>query len=159
MFFELSTLFFKSQIHFHKGVHLIFFSSIFAACGSIVNALLVKDFLTPAQVTFINMFGQATVLFFAVLIKTHSLSSLKAVFKRSWYITLLATILEAGAYIALNQAYKIGLAAAVTAIYMAMSITIVWIGIVFLKEKDHIVKKILSSLIVTAGILLVTLYS
>ena len=155
IFLGLAMLFYKGNLHKHRGVHLVLLSSIFAAFGTITNTLLVRDYLSPAQVTFTTMFGQAVVLFIVLISRGRPLEKIKDVLSHSWPVTLVATVLEAFAYITLNHAYKVGVASSVTAVYMAVSIVIVWFGIVFLKERDSLFSKIISSLVVTVGVILV----
>lgn len=155
IFFGLAMLFYKGNIHKHKGVHLVLISSVFAAFGSVTNAILVREYLNPAQVTFTTMFGQAVVLLIVLILRGKSLEKIKDVLSHSWLITLIATMLEAFAYITLSSAYKIGLASSVTAVYMAVSIVVVWFGILFLKERNSLKSKIISSILVTLGVILV----
>lgn len=72
---------------------------------------------------------------------------------RAWKIIVLAAAVETFAFIGVNHAYKIGITSFVTAVYLGMTITTVWIGIFFLNEKEHFWKKIIGSLLVTVGII------
>lgn len=155
IFLGLSMLFYKGKLHKHHGVHLVLLSSVFAALGTITNTMLVRDYLHPAQVTFTTMLGQALILFIILVGRRKPLEKIKDVLKHSWALTLAATMLEAFAYITVNQAYIVGVASSVSAVYMAVSVVIVWFGIVFLKERDSLFSKIVSSAVVTIGVILV----
>jgi len=159
IFFGLAVLLFKETIHRYRGIQSMTLGSIFVAFGSTFNVILVKDYLTPAQVTFVTMLGQ-TIIFFIILVGRKNLNSrLKEILSRAWYLIVLAAIIETYAFFGINLAFKTGLASSVTAIYLSMTVTTVWIGIIFLKERNHLSRKIVSSIIVTAGIIIVKLFS
>jgi len=72
VFFGLATLFYKKQFHKFRGIQFMILGSFFVALGSILNAILVKNYLTPPQVTFVTMAGQMSC---SVSIVTSSLTS------------------------------------------------------------------------------------
>jgi drug/metabolite transporter (DMT)-like permease len=159
IFLGLAILLVKENIHKYRGIQSITIGSVFVAIGSTFNAILVRDYLTPAQVTFVTMLGQSIVFYIILVFRRNVLLRLKEIFTRAWYMIFLAAVIETYAFIGINSAFKTGYASAVTAIYLSMTVTTVWIGIIVLKERRHIWRKIFSSAIVTAGIIIVKLFS
>lgn len=84
---------------------------------------------------------------------------MKKVLARSKYILLLAAGIQTYAIIGINWAYKLGVTSSATAIYLGMSIITIWAGILFLKERDHLRRKVISSAIVTAGIIIIKVFT
>lgn len=75
-------------------------------------------------------------------------------------LLILATVLDALGFFQLNNALKLGTASSViNAIHLAMTILTIFVGIILLKERQHIKKKIISSIVVTAGIIMVKVFS
>lgn len=159
IFAGLIVLFYKTQYHKHQGVHLMFFGSIFVALGSIVNAVLVRTFLSPTQTTFITMLSQSLVFLLVLIYRKNVLHRLKEVLARSWYIILTASVIETFAFFGLNYSFRLGSASLSTAVYLGMTIITVWIGIIFLKEKQNMWRKIISSAIVFLGIIIVKIFA
>ena len=159
IFVGLATLFFRENIHKYRGIQSMVLGSIFVACGSVINAVLVINFLSPAQVTFVTMLGQACVFLVILIVRKNAFKRMKEIFSRAWYLIVLAAVIETYAFIGINLAFKTGLASAVTSIYLGMTIATVWIGIILLKEKQHLWRKAISSAIVTAGIIIVKLFT
>lgn len=159
VFIGLAILFIKGDYHKHKGVHLVFLSSIFAALGSVLNSSLIKMSISPVQVTFIMYLGQTLVLIAVLITRGNFIQKLLSVLKYSWYLTFAAVILEVVAYTLLNYSYSLGNTSSATSVYVAMSIVVVWVGVVFLKERKEIGKKIISSIIVTIGVIILKLFS
>ncbi|KKQ50027.1 MAG: hypothetical protein US67_C0010G0001, partial [Candidatus Woesebacteria bacterium GW2011_GWD1_38_10] len=115
--------------------------SIFVAFGSTINALLVRNYLTPPQTTFITMFSQSLIFLILLLIRKNSVEKLKSTLTTTWYIIITAASIETFAFFGLNKAFQLGNASIATAVYLAMTITTVWGGIIFLKERDNIPRK------------------
>lgn len=153
IFFGLLTLFIKSNIHRHQGVHLMAIGSVLVAFGAVINTVLVRQYLTSAQTVFVTMASQALVFLAFLLYRKNLISRCYEVWMRAWKIIVLAAAVETFAFIGVNHAYKIGITSFVTAVYLGMTITTVWIGIFFLNEKEHFWKKIIGSLLVTVGII------
>ena len=159
IFLGLLLLFYKTEFHKHKGVHFMTLGSIFVAFGSTINALLVRNYLTPPQTTFITMFSQSLIFLILLLIRKNSVEKLKSTLTTTWYIIITAASIETFAFFGLNKAFQLGNASIATAVYLAMTITTVWGGIIFLKERDNIPRKIISSALVTIGIIVIKLFS
>jgi len=133
--------------------------SIFVAFGSTINALLVRNHLSPPQTTFVTMFSQSLIFLILLLFRKNSVEKLKSTLTNTWYIIIIAASIETFAFIGLNKAFQLGNASIATAVYLAMTITTVWGGIIFLKERDNIPRKIISSALVTIGIIVIKLFS
>jgi drug/metabolite transporter (DMT)-like permease len=159
IFFGLATLLVKENIHKYRGVQSMTLGSIFVAIGSIFNVILVQNYLTPAQVTFVTMLSQSVIFLIILIVRKNIKVRLTEIIKRAWYLILLASIIETYAFIGINLAFKTGLASAVTAIYLSMTVVTIWIGIIFLKERKYFWRKIVSSAIVTVGIIIVKMFS
>lgn len=152
-------LFWRTKVHRDKGVDWMILGSLFSAFGTVVNVFLLRSYLGPAQVTFFQTFGQV-ILFLAILIyRKDCLSRLQEVWKRARVFIVSSATIETAAIIGNNQAIKLGPTSAVTAIYLSMTLATVWIGVIFLKERELVWKKVISSLIVTAGIIMVKVFS
>jgi len=133
--------------------------SLFVALGSILNAILVNNYLTPPQVTFVTMAGQ-TFTFLAILIyKRKFIEKVKHIILKAKYLIITAAAIETYAFVGINQAFKLGVASASTAVYLGMTIFTIITGIFYLKEKEHIVRKIVSSIIVIIGIIIVKVFT
>jgi uncharacterized membrane protein len=96
-------------------------------------------------------------LFVFLFVKKGGLQKLIKIVKDTWLLTLIVCVVESYALIGINTAYVTGNSSVVTAIYMAMAILTVWIGVIFLKERDHVLRKIISSAFVVGGIVLLYL--
>lgn len=159
IFFGLAVLLFKDKLHKYRGVQLMTLGSLFVALGSTINALLVKNYISPQQVTFFMMLGQSISFLGLLVIKRKTIEKVAYIVTKARLLLPLAAIIETYAIIGLNYAFKFGFAASVTAIYLGMTVLTVWIGVFLLKEKDHLLKKLVSSAIVTAGIIVVKIFS
>ena len=158
VFFGFLALFYRESLHKHQGIHFMIAGSIFVALGSVVNAKLVQNFLTPAQTTLTTMVGQSLLFLTIVLLKDNPGKRILEVTKRAWRIMILAAIIETWAFIGINLAFKYGYASTSTAVYLGMSVTSIWVGIIFLKERDYLFRKLISSALVTAGIIVLKLF-
>jgi drug/metabolite transporter (DMT)-like permease len=159
IFSGLAVLFVKDKLHFHPGIHLMTLSSVFVALGSIVNVLLLHSYLSPTQVTFTTMFGQSIVFLIFLLFRGNISSRIPEVLGRAWHVIIIAAIIETFAFIVSSNAYKLGTASAVNAVYLGMTVTTVWVGIIFLGERTNIRRKLISSAIVTLGIIIVKIFN
>lgn len=159
IFFGLAVLLFKDNIHKYKGVQLMTLGSLFVALGSIINALLVKNYISPQQVTFFMMLGQSVSFLSLLIVKKKTIEKVAYIVTKAKFLLPLAAVIETYAIIGLNFAFKSGFASSVTAIYLGMTVLTVWIGVFFLNEKGHLLKKLVSSAIVTVGIIIVKIFS
>lgn len=159
IFLGLALLFYKGSFHNHRGVQFMALASICGAVGTIFTTVLVRGPLTSAQVAFVSAISQAFIIFILMLWRKNNLKKIKAFLKRSGYLLILATILDALGFFQLNNALKVGVASSANAIHLSMTVLTIFAGVIFLKERQHLKKKIISSLMVTVGIIMVKVFS
>lgn len=91
---------------------------------------------------------------FVIFFPTLSFQSLRKEFKHAnWKVVLLATV-NVCLYYSLIKAFQYGEASKIMLVYSISGIFIILIGVVFLKERENLLKKLLAGAIVFIGVLL-----
>jgi len=129
------------------------------AIGTVINAYLLKlHYLNIYQVTFTTTFGQVLLFAGMLLVRKQAFSRIKTVIKRAGGLFTLSAVIESAAFLLNMYALKVGPASVVTAVYTSVTVVVIWIGVFFLKEREFILRKLLSSALVTAGIIILKVF-
>ncbi|HLL60464.1 MAG TPA: DMT family transporter [Candidatus Nitrosocosmicus sp.] len=154
LFFGISFITSPKHLKSDKGVRYSIFAAFFASTNSIF--LKASSYIKSTPLVMLGMSIPAAILipFFAKDFKKRLVLLLKKnpILKISSQFTTIA-----GMYL-LFEALKVGPVSKVTGIYQSMMIVSVLFGIIFLKEREDIGKKLIGSVIVIAGVLLLTAF-
>lgn len=147
VFIGLSVAVSPRKIVSDKSIKFAHFSAL-AAAGTAISLKYASPFMSGS----FQLIGLSflSIIFYPFFIK----QGIKDIFKRRLLIKLLACVFNAIAIYLYAYALKIGEVGKVTAIYQGMMIVSVVLGIVVLKEREDVTKKILGTIIVLFAILL-----
>lgn len=152
LFAGLSIVVSPKKIFVDKGAMYANLSAFMIA----INIVLTKMAFPYASVSIINvMICLPSVVLFPLFMKNFTIRIQKVFTQKLWLKILTLSVNVVASFI-FTYALKIGDASKVTAIYQGMMIIAVLAGILFLDERDNIVRKIIGSVIVLFGVLLLT---
>lgn len=135
-----------------QGIKIAVLTAFLASVEIILTKLLVPY----ASVGAINVLAFFPSVFVMPLLMQSARPRLAAQFKVGLPLKTTAVLLFFGANYLSTYTLRIGEASKVTAIYYGMMIFAVLAGIIFLKERDNIAKKVIGTFVVLGGILLLS---
>jgi drug/metabolite transporter (DMT)-like permease len=136
-----------------QGIVLAFISTIFYAVIIVFYKYLFTEF-NSSSLTFFIFFIPAVI---NVFIMPNSLKRITKMMQESKLSVILACALGAFANLTMNYALTLGEASKVLVIIEAFLIITLVGEHIFLKEKDHLITKIIAAIIVVAGAILIRL--
>ena len=136
----------------NKGVLLTLLSSFTMSIALIVDKYATK-FFNPGMYSFLVYFLPAIILLPFVIRRKYEI---KSIFKHRVGATIMTVLLGSVYYYSMLKAFKLEEASVVVPIIELNTIIAVLGGIKFLKERNEIIKKIIASVIVFIGVLLVS---
>jgi drug/metabolite transporter (DMT)-like permease len=149
-------LFWKRNLKVKGSNYLVltFLGTVFCAVGTIINTLLLRHGLSVFLVGFTMTYTQAIAIlliwFFYGLTPEVEIEKI-----RVSNLVVVSAFAEAIAVVGLNFALRIGPTVNVNAIYLSMSILVVWLGFVLWgEEKENLRKTIVSTVLVIIGVIL-----
>lgn len=152
LFVGLVTVSSSKKIIVDKGIKYAYVGAIFVA---IVNVMI--KMVTPYASTsmILVVLALPSVFLFPIIMKD-SKRRLIISLKTKMPLKLFIGLVTALAWYMLTRAISMGPVSLVTALYQSMMMTSVIAGIIFLKERENIGKKIIGCLIALVGVLLLT---
>lgn len=141
---------YSSRMKADKGIVITFISSIFIS----LNAVFTKAAAGDASTSFILlMMSLPSVLVFPFLMKSFAprIRNMNGLFVKSVTASVVFNVVAMS--LAVN-AIRLGSTSKVTAVYQGMMIVSVLYGIIVLKEKEHIIQKLIGTAITLFGLAL-----
>lgn len=173
----MAFLFFRErlQLHEYAGIAVLFvglaivsspkklaadkglrYAYIFGLVSALVNILL-KANEGNASIPVIMVFMSTPPVLFLPFLMKKGFTRIAATFKLNLGLKLLSGLLSVISIYTLTYAIRIGPVSKVSAIQQGMLIVSVFAGIIFLKERDNMWKKIIGSIITLGGVYLITM--
>ena len=152
LFFGLSIVVAPKKLLMDKGARYANLAAVMIA----FNIVLIKLALPYASNSVINIvIGLPSIFLFPLFMK-NSYSRIRPMFEKRIWIKSLAVIINVVSILLFAAALRVGETGKVTAIYQGMLIFSVLAGIIFLKERDNIGKKLIGTAVTLIGVLLLT---
>lgn len=152
LFIGLSIVISPKKLVFDKGAKYANLSSFTIA----LNVVLTKMALPIASNALINASVAFIPAIFFPLTMKDSVKRLKAIFQNNLLLKLLAVGVNIISVYLFTLALRFGDSGKVTAVYQGMLITSVLAGIIFLKEREDIGKKLIGSILTIIGVILLS---
>lgn len=153
LFLGVVTVISPRKISFDKGVKLAALSAIIVSIGSVVLKELSSTVPAPVTMVYISFPSVFMIPFLMKGAKIRLSNSLKTN-KLVKAIAIFANVFAMFFYV---NGLKFGEVSKVSAIYQSMAVLSVVTGVIFLKERKDVVKKMLGAVVVVFGILIMTL--
>ncbi len=141
------------KLTYDKGVRYAYVFSIVGALLAVVMKAA-SGVLSPAMIMF--AMSVPSTLFLPMMVKNHK-PRLMALLNKNFPHKVMMSLVNAGSFYLYTFALALGAVSVVQSIYQSMMIVSVLAGIVLLKEREDIVRKLLGTAITIVGILIVTL--
>lgn len=139
----------KGKLNFkHKGIQLTIVTAFLVALVAIFDKLALNN-ANPEFVSFFVYLIPSLILIFFTLKKKNEF---KSIIKNQYKVVLIASILGAIFYYSSLKAYALIEVSSVFPIIKTSALITVLLGIIFLKERQNILRKIIATLIILAGI-------
>ncbi len=130
-----------------KGIILIFISSFVISITLLIDKYAMNFFNVETYTAPVYLITPLVLLIFVMKKKDH----VKSIIKRNFIPTVLASLLSAGYFYLILYAFKYAEASVVIPIVELSTLITVVGGIIFLKERTYIAHKIVASLLLIAG--------
>jgi uncharacterized membrane protein len=141
---------YKSKLKLGRGIHYAFILAVSLGLAWTVDKVTSAYYPLPIYA----FLGYTASNFFVIYFPTLPLSDMKRELKRTtWKIVLLA-LCNILAFYSVLKAFSLGEASRVSLVASSYSILTVLLGIILLKERTNIVRKILAGIVVFAGVVL-----
>lgn len=152
IFFGISIVSAPKKLFVDKGAFYANASAFMVALNIVITVMLLPY---GSNAVILAICGLPPVILFPLLMKNRK-QRIKTLFKTNLLIKSLAIGLSIAAILFFMWALRVGEASKVNAIYQGMLILSVLAGIIFLKERDSIGKKVLGSAITVIGVVLLS---
>ncbi len=138
------------KIIFDKGIKFALLSSMIVPVISVLLKRTSDFSSTSIQMVFM---GLPAVFLFPVITKNWKTRVIN-IYKKSFREIFIATIFNCSAMALLILAFKVGSVGKVASVYQSMTIISVIAGILLLKERENVAKKLIGAAVTTIGIML-----
>ena len=139
----------KGKLDFkHKGIQLTMLTAFLVALVAIFDKLALNN-ANPEFVSFFVYLIPASILLFFTLKKK---KEFRSIIKNQYRVVLSASVLGAVFYYSSLKAYSLIDVSTVFPIIKTSALITVLLGIIFLKERQNMLRKIIATLIILAGI-------
>jgi len=139
---------------YKKGVFLIIISAFVISAALLIDKYAMNFF--NVETYLVPVYLMSPLLLTALMVKRDYRHHLKNIFKRSLIPTILTSILSVGYYYLILYAFKYAEASVVVPIAELSILISVIGGIIFLKERENMAQKIVATVILIMGAILVS---
>lgn len=153
IFFGVTLTAAPKKLFIDKGVKYASLAGFVVA----INVVLIKMLLPYGSPAVINTAMAIPAIFLFPLFMKHAATRITTLFKTNVVLKTLAVILSVAQLLIFTFALQFGDASKVNAVYQSMMVISVLAGIIFLKERRDIGKKLLGAGITIVGVVLLTL--
>ncbi|MBI2335050.1 EamA family transporter [Candidatus Daviesbacteria bacterium] len=150
LFLGLSMAIAPHRIFIDKGIKISLLMSLIAAVVVVLIKAVSSDVSLPVIITWMSL---PSVFIIPLFMKTPQ-SRIKGFVSNKWGLKVLFNIFNFFAFYGYTLAIKHGSVSIVTAIYHGMTIFAVIAGIIFLREREDIAKKIIGAIVTFLGVFL-----